>query len=76
MTAQAAYPPLPEGFTLIDPSAGAMPPLLAGFRLIQAPATAPAEPPSMLAQIGAALHNTIKELNPKIGITFENRLAI
>ncbi|MDP2629825.1 MAG: hypothetical protein Q8P56_00265 [Candidatus Uhrbacteria bacterium] len=31
---------------------------------------------SMLAQIGSALHNTIKELNPKIGITFENRLAI
>ena len=31
---------------------------------------------SMLAQIGTSLHNTIKELDPKIGITFENRLAV
>ena len=29
---------------------------------------------TMLSNLGMGLHNAIKELNPKLGITFENRL--
>ena len=31
---------------------------------------------TVLSNICFSLHNTIKELNPKLGITFENRLAL